>query len=457
MSLTKASYSMITGALANVLDYGADPTGTTDSSNAIQTAINTGNSVYLPPGIYSVATTLRFQQIGQIIQGAGRGYATETAITVIKWTGSSGGKIISNRASSTGNEIGDCQLNNLTLEGNSLAGIGWEVYDNSHTTGGGNWRNCAYNITIQNVTQGSGIGVELGHSNSAPNFANDFFMIGCGIYGCKIGAYGNGAIYNFYNTTMSSNTTTAIYGEQGSNWGLYGCILSSNGTDFTVHNVQLLTMHGGWCENSTNGVLTTVSGSTQGSYNFDGVFLYTSSSSQLMALGSVAGGTSIVGCFVPSSSVSNLITGINPLYPFSTLGSTNIAFGISPGINAGETGIGNCVVGNTGTGQLLSGGAANVANGGTYTLPPVINNQTFIGFMVVGSVKYGSGNVRTTTTYSVFYYQGDNTTITQIATATGSSGGNTFSVGFSSSGITITNTSGFASDLFVSLYGSAMF
>ena len=448
---------MITGALANVLDYGADPTGTTDSSNAIQTAINTGNSVYLPPGIYSVATTLRFQQIGQIIQGAGRGYATETAITVIKWTGSSGGKIISNRASSTGNEIGDCQLNNLTLEGNSLAGIGWEVYDNSHTTGGGNWRNCAYNITIQNVTQGSGIGVELGHSNSAPNFANDFFMIGCGIYGCKIGAYGNGAIYNFYNTTMSSNTTTAIYGEQGSNWGLYGCILSSNGTDFTVHNVQLLTMHGGWCENSTNGVLTTVSGSTQGSYNFDGVFLYTSSSSQLMALGSVAGGTSIVGCFVPSSSVSNLITGINPLYPFSTLGSTNIAFGISPGINAGETGIGNCVVGNTGTGQLLSGGAANVANGGTYTLPPVINNQTFIGFMVVGSVKYGSGNVRTTTTYSVFYYQGDNTTITQIATATGSSGGNTFSVGFSSSGITITNTSGFASDLFVSLYGSAMF
>jgi len=40
MSLTKASYSMITGAPVNVLDYGADPTGTNDSTAAIQAAIN---------------------------------------------------------------------------------------------------------------------------------------------------------------------------------------------------------------------------------------------------------------------------------------------------------------------------------------------------------------------------------------------------------------------------------
>jgi hypothetical protein len=40
MSLTKATYSMINGAEINVLDYGADPTGLTDSTNAIQAAIN---------------------------------------------------------------------------------------------------------------------------------------------------------------------------------------------------------------------------------------------------------------------------------------------------------------------------------------------------------------------------------------------------------------------------------
>ena len=40
MPLTKVSYSMISGAEVNVLDYGADPTGTTDSTTAIQAAIN---------------------------------------------------------------------------------------------------------------------------------------------------------------------------------------------------------------------------------------------------------------------------------------------------------------------------------------------------------------------------------------------------------------------------------
>ena len=40
MSLTKASYSMINGAPINVRDYGADPTGSADSTAAIQAAIN---------------------------------------------------------------------------------------------------------------------------------------------------------------------------------------------------------------------------------------------------------------------------------------------------------------------------------------------------------------------------------------------------------------------------------
>jgi polygalacturonase len=38
MSLTKVSYSMIAGASLNVLDYGADPTGVTDSTSVIQAA-----------------------------------------------------------------------------------------------------------------------------------------------------------------------------------------------------------------------------------------------------------------------------------------------------------------------------------------------------------------------------------------------------------------------------------
>lgn len=40
MALTKATYSMIDGASVNVLDYGADPTGTADSTAAIQAAVD---------------------------------------------------------------------------------------------------------------------------------------------------------------------------------------------------------------------------------------------------------------------------------------------------------------------------------------------------------------------------------------------------------------------------------
>jgi hypothetical protein len=58
MSLTKVSFSMITGEVANVLDYGADPTGVADSSAAIQAALNARQQVYVPAGTYLINTAL---------------------------------------------------------------------------------------------------------------------------------------------------------------------------------------------------------------------------------------------------------------------------------------------------------------------------------------------------------------------------------------------------------------
>jgi len=60
MSLTKVSYSMINGASLNVLDFGADPTGATDSTAAIQAAINqagtsNGGLIYVPEGTYLIS------------------------------------------------------------------------------------------------------------------------------------------------------------------------------------------------------------------------------------------------------------------------------------------------------------------------------------------------------------------------------------------------------------------
>lgn len=62
MSLTKTSYSMITGAYVNVLDYGADATGITNSQVAIQNAITEGaynkKAVYFPSGTYRIDSPL---------------------------------------------------------------------------------------------------------------------------------------------------------------------------------------------------------------------------------------------------------------------------------------------------------------------------------------------------------------------------------------------------------------
>lgn len=63
MSLTKVSFSMIDGAVFNVLDYGADPTGTTDSTSAFQDAVTAcaiagGGTVFSPRGTYSILGTV---------------------------------------------------------------------------------------------------------------------------------------------------------------------------------------------------------------------------------------------------------------------------------------------------------------------------------------------------------------------------------------------------------------
>jgi hypothetical protein len=58
MSLTKTSYSMITGAPVNVLDYGAVGTGTTDDTAAITAALAASKHVVIPIGTYLISSTI---------------------------------------------------------------------------------------------------------------------------------------------------------------------------------------------------------------------------------------------------------------------------------------------------------------------------------------------------------------------------------------------------------------
>lgn len=55
----------------SIVDFGADPTGTTDSKAAIQAALNTGKAVLVPSGTFRVLSTLAITASGQKLYGFG--------------------------------------------------------------------------------------------------------------------------------------------------------------------------------------------------------------------------------------------------------------------------------------------------------------------------------------------------------------------------------------------------
>lgn len=73
MSLTKASYSMISGSAINVLDYGATGDGGSDDFQAIQDAIDNANSVsdtvIIPAGRYLISQPIQLKSRNLVLQG----------------------------------------------------------------------------------------------------------------------------------------------------------------------------------------------------------------------------------------------------------------------------------------------------------------------------------------------------------------------------------------------------
>lgn len=113
MSLTKATYAMISGAPLNVKDFGAVGDGTTDDTAAIQAAINavtsTQRTVYIPGGTYKVTSTLTIP-IEMTI------YGTNRAGTNINYDGS--GAAITTTADGTPN------LSRICLSGFGIYNVG---------------------------------------------------------------------------------------------------------------------------------------------------------------------------------------------------------------------------------------------------------------------------------------------------------------------------------------------
>ena len=111
-----------------VLQFGADPTGETDSTAACQAALNFSTYVYFPPGIYKISAALTSMFSGQKIFGAGfYGYA-----------GAGEGGTTINQTSTTSNIFTlsneSCQLSDFQLNYTGTATAGAAIYVSGSNT-----------------------------------------------------------------------------------------------------------------------------------------------------------------------------------------------------------------------------------------------------------------------------------------------------------------------------------
>ena len=133
MALTKATNSIISGSVVNVLDYGADPTGTTDSTAAIQAAIDAcsttdrtegvaatpvSNAVHIPAGTYLVSSSIDVTSYLNIY-GSGR------QTTLIKSSITDGSAVFNIEYSTSGLSQNYNRLSDFTIDGqgNNTQGI----------------------------------------------------------------------------------------------------------------------------------------------------------------------------------------------------------------------------------------------------------------------------------------------------------------------------------------------
>lgn len=243
MTLTKATFSMIDGADLNVLDFGADPTGTNDSRAQIQAAIDAGlatnRPVFIPAGTYRIASVLTLSSSSTPYLNGVKIYGAGTKQTVLNCTGT--GFVQSNQTQVNDN----IQVSDLTvLNGSSSANRGMDIgtLRNSLFTnvvvkdfdicwsvrvnqGVANWWNRFYTCEAWSTNASGSIGWELGNdglnvpTTGLPNIPdldyNDFY--GCKSFDCEVGIQVQYAIGCTISGHQCNSVTTALQIYKGNN------------------------------------------------------------------------------------------------------------------------------------------------------------------------------------------------------------------------------------------------
>ena len=108
--------------VVSVLDFGADPTGTLDSTGAIQAALNTGSAVYIPAGTYSISALIYTTASGQRVFGDG------ILQTIIQNTTNNEPLFCFGNPAITSGATEFCTLEGLTLHGKVDGATLWGVF-----------------------------------------------------------------------------------------------------------------------------------------------------------------------------------------------------------------------------------------------------------------------------------------------------------------------------------------
>ena len=199
MSLTKVSYSMITGASANVRDFGAVGDGTTDDTAAIQAALNASLDVVIPIGTYLISSTIAIPEKCKVeMQGGYGNVSTAPPATYL---------IKKSTMTTVGVTLGEKAL----IVGGGLTGQVGNTGDGIQLL-----RN---NATLHNVyvSKAGGVGVRVGTDGTYSN-ANSFELY-------RVGSFGNGSHGIYIHDGVSVGSADANAGT------IYQCTANQNGGD----------------------------------------------------------------------------------------------------------------------------------------------------------------------------------------------------------------------------------
>jgi hypothetical protein len=320
----------------NFLRYGADPSGATDSTNAIQSALNCSpiayDGGYNTGNIYKISATLVFKAQGQTLQGQGAG-DNVSGQTTLFWAGTAGGVMVSVYDPAAGLHHSDTVIQNIILNGlnsatgNYYATVGYQGYNSIVSTGC--FRNRLQSVTIENITNGVlPIGADMGAGTVLAN-SNDYEIRDCFFSNCANGVRGGGATQNLHRTTISGCSMTGFILSLGGYATTTNCIFSNNGQD-VLNTSGSYTDLGSWFENSTTGVFGAITSHTT---SFLGSYLHTLNNSgtsyALVNWNNAAGNGSLRNCKVPvvdptglNGTVSNKVGNHNASYEYDYTGTT---------------------------------------------------------------------------------------------------------------------------------------